>query len=156
MCVEDARQARLTDFARENRMCIQVLVMKPRLLLAGLAIWLVATVILRYAGHRILAARDWPHVIALFTISFALAACIVRAVCLRARLAAAEWPGAAASLLLPTLALDPFSSAFFHSVFPNMDPESAGVFGGWMLMCCAGGFAGALVHSRAAIPQRRA
>jgi hypothetical protein len=50
----------------------------------------------------------------------------------------------AVSIALPTLLLDPFSSAFFPAVFPNMAPEVAGVFGGWMLICCAGALMGAL------------
>ena len=45
------------------------------------------------------------------------------------------------ALLLPTLSLDAFSAAFFPAVFPNLPASGAGVFGGWMLICCAGGFA---------------
>jgi hypothetical protein len=44
--------------------------------------------------------------------------------------------------------LDPFSSVFFPFVFPNMSPAVAGVFGGWMLWCCAGALIGAMVQSR--------
>ena len=43
--------------------------------------------------------------------------------------------------MLPTLILDPFSCAFFPSVFPNMDPAAAGIFGGLMLICCGGAVA---------------
>jgi hypothetical protein len=50
--------------------------------------------------------------------------------------------GGAVLVLAPTLLLDPFSSAFFPVVFPNMAPEVAGVFGGWMLWCCAAGLLG--------------
>jgi len=35
------------------------------------------------------------------------------------------------------------ASAFFPVVFPNMAPEAAGIFGGWMLCCCAGAAIGA-------------
>ncbi len=49
------------------------------------------------------------------------------------------------SVALPTLLLDPFSSAFFPAVFPNMAPEVAGVFGGWMLWCCAGALVGVMI-----------
>jgi len=44
---------------------------------------------------------------------------------------------------LPTLCLDAFSATFFPAVFPNIAPGAAGVFGGWMLACCAGGLIGA-------------
>jgi hypothetical protein len=47
--------------------------------------------------------------------------------------------------MLPTLLLDPFSCAFFHTVFPNLDPGAAGAFGGWMLIFCAGAVAGVWV-----------
>jgi hypothetical protein len=51
-------------------------------------------------------------------------------------------------VMLPTLLLDPFSSAFFPAVFPNIAPEMAGVFGGWMLCSCAGALLGAAVRPR--------
>jgi hypothetical protein len=67
---------------------------------------------------------------------------LVRRLCRRFHLRRDQWPAGAVSILLPTLLLDPFSSAFFHAVFPNMAPEVAGVFGGWMLWCCAGALVG--------------
>jgi hypothetical protein len=45
-------------------------------------------------------------------------------------------------LILPTLILDPFSCAFFTTMFPNLDPGAAGAFGGWVLISCGGGVAG--------------
>src|SRR6202041_955000 len=53
-----------------------------------------------------------------------------------------SWPAAATLLMLPTLILDPFSCAFFSTVFPNVEPGAAGVFGGWMLIFCAGAVLG--------------
>jgi hypothetical protein len=67
---------------------------------------------------------------------------VVRRLCRRFQLRRAEWLGGALAVALPTLLLDPFSSAFFPVVFPNTAPEVAGVFGGWMLWCCAGAFVG--------------
>jgi len=120
--------------------------MKLKLILLGLVLWFVATVALRVFGQRIVSDRNGLHVVLLFTISFLAVAFLVRFACIRARLAPEQWPAGAISLLLPTLLLDPFSSAFFPDVFPNMAPEVAGVFGGWMIICCAGGLLGALVH----------
>jgi hypothetical protein len=54
-------------------------------------------------------------------------------------------PVGAISLALPTLLLDKFSSVFFSSVFPNIAPEAAGIFGGWMLCCCAGALLGGVM-----------
>jgi hypothetical protein len=62
------------------------------------------------------------------------------------RLPPQEWLAGAVSLVLPTLLLDPFSSAFFPAVFPNIDPSAAGVFGGWMMWCCAGALAGVMIR----------
>lgn len=120
--------------------------MQRRLALLGLAIWLLVTFALRVSGQRILSNNHWLSVLLLFAMSFVLMAILVRRVCRGARLAPEQWPMGAISLLLPTLLLDPFSSAFFPLVFPNMAPEAAGVFGGWMIICCAGGLLGAVVR----------
>ena len=120
--------------------------MQRRFILLGLAIWLLATLALRMAGQRILSANHWSYVLLLFASSFVLMAFLIRRACRAAHLAPEQWPVGAVSLLLPTLLLDPFSSAFFPFVFPNMAPEAAGVFGGWMIVCCAGGLLGAVVR----------
>ncbi len=120
--------------------------MKPKFIIVGFILWLAATLLLRVVGQRVLSNRGWLNVIVLFAISFVAMAFLVRLACIRARLAPQHWPSAAVSLLLPTLLLDPFSSAFFPVVFPNMAPENAGIFGGWMIICCAGGLLGALVR----------
>jgi hypothetical protein len=119
--------------------------MKHKLVLYGLAIWLVATLALRFAGQRILHPGNWGRTLILFAVSFGLVAWLVRRLCRRFKLPREEWPAGAISLLLGTLLLDPFSSAFFPSVFPNIAPEAAGLFGGWMIICCAGGLVGAIV-----------
>ena len=120
--------------------------MHIRLFLNGLAIWAGATLVLRLAGQRVLLPGHWTKTLILFAISFPLMALLVRRLCGKFQLAREQWPAGAISLALPTLLLDPFSSAFFRVVFPNMAPEMAGVFGGWMLWCCAGALAGATIH----------
>jgi hypothetical protein len=106
-----------------------------RLILYGFAGWIAATLALRASGQYLLRPGDWTGTLLLFALSFPLMAFLLRRLC--------GGPGAAVALLTPTLLLDPFSSAFFPVVFPNMAPEVAGVFGGWMLWCCAGGLLGA-------------
>jgi uncharacterized protein DUF5367 len=118
--------------------------MKMRLLTTGFAIWAVATIYLRLDGKRVLHARSQAATLLLFLLSFVAMAWLTRRLCRKARLSASEWPAAAISLALPTLLLDPVSAAFFPSVFPNIQPEMAGVFGGWMLVCCAGALIGVL------------
>jgi Family of unknown function (DUF5367) len=117
-----------------------------RLFACGLAAWAGATLVLRMAGQRVLHPDDRIGTVVLFAVSFPLMAWLVRRLCRRFQLARDQWPAGAVSLVLPTLLLDPFSSAFFPAVFPNMAPEMAGVFGGWMLWCCAGALAGVTVR----------
>src|SRR5271168_3554563 len=105
---------------------------------SGLALWAAATLFLRLAGQRVLHPGDWTQTLVLFAISLPLMAWLVRRLCRRFKLPADQWLKGAVSVALPTLLLDPFSSAFFPYVFPNMSPAVAGIFGGWMLWCCAG------------------
>ncbi len=118
------------------------------LFFCGLGIWVAATIALRVAGQYLLRPSNWMATLILFGVSFPLMAWVVRRLCLRFGLAQDDWLRGAFSVALPTLLLDPFSSAFFPVVFPNMRPEVAGVFGGWMLWCCAGAFVGASIHHR--------
>jgi Family of unknown function (DUF5367) len=117
-----------------------------RPLLCGLAIWLGGTIALRLFGQRLLHSGHWMETLLLFAISFPLMAFVVRRLCKRFRLAREQWPAGAISIALPTLLFDPFSSAFFPAVFPNIPPDAAGLFGGWMLFCCAGALVGATLR----------
>jgi hypothetical protein len=118
------------------------------LFLYGLGMWIAATIALRVAGQRLLRPGDWTGMLVLFAVSFPLMAWLVRRLCSRFQLRPEQWPAGAVSVLLPTLLLDPFSSAFFPVVFPNMARELAGVFGGWMLWCCAGALVGVTIRPR--------
>ena len=120
--------------------------MNARLFLYGFGIWLAATVALRLAGQHLLYPVDNIRTLVLFAVSFPLMAWIMRGLCKNLGLPREQWLAGAVWLLLPTLILDPFSSAFFPVVFPNMPSEAAGVFGGWMLWCCAGGLVGVAIR----------
>ncbi|HXW89250.1 MAG TPA: DUF5367 family protein [Terriglobales bacterium] len=117
--------------------------METGLFLWGLGIWAAATLALRMVGQHLLQPGDWKGTLLLFAVSFPLMAWLVRRLCMRFHLQREQWLKGAFSLALPTLLLDPFSSAFFPALFPNMAPAVAGAFGGWMLWCCAGAFVGA-------------
>jgi hypothetical protein len=119
-------------------------VLNKTLVFVGLVIWLGATAALRIAGQYVLRSNSWAGILILFALSFPFMAWLARRLC--RRLPAQRWPMGAISLALPTLVLDPFSSAFFPAVFPNIAPEMAGVFGGWMLCCCAGALLGASIR----------
>ena len=122
--------------------------MSARLVLFGFLAWAAATGALRSLGQHLLRPDDGTSTLVLFAVSFPLMAWLVRRLCLRFRLPREQWLAGAFSILLPTFLLDPFSSAFFPVIFPNMAPEVAGVFGGWMLWCCAGGLVGAAIGPR--------
>jgi hypothetical protein len=119
--------------------------MHMRLLRFGLVIWLAATIALRIAGQHLLRPADPLGTFILFVASFPLMAWLVRRLCIAAHLPREQFLAGAVSVALPTLLLDPFSCVFFPALFPNMSPRVAGVFGGWLLWCCAGAVIGALI-----------
>ncbi len=120
-----------------------------RLFLLGLAGWTIATLALRLAGQHVLRPGNLAGTLILFAVSFPLMALLARRLCSRFQLRPEQWPAGAVAILLPTLLLDPFSSAFFPVVFPNIAPQLAGVFGGWMLWCCAGALVGVTLRRSA-------
>ncbi len=120
--------------------------MRWRTVIIGIALWAAGTIGIRLAGQYLLHPQSSLRTLLLYLISFLLMALLARRIFLRMGLEKDAWPQAATLLALPTLLLDPFSSAFFPSVFPNVDSAAAGVFGGWMLICCAGAVAGAWLN----------
>ena len=116
--------------------------MNLRLIRNGFVIWLGATLALRFGGQHLLRPGGWKETLVLFAVTFPLIAWLVRRLCAQAGLPESEWLHGAMALLLPTLLLDPFSSAFFPLGFPNMSPQVARLFGGWMLWCYAAGLIG--------------
>lgn len=129
--------------------------MNRTLLLYGLGLWLVGTVILRLAGQYLLHPGSLITTLALFGTSFLAMGWLARRLCLRLGLTPELWAAGAVSLALPTLVLDSFSTAFFPIVFPNMPSATAGLFGGWMLCCCAGALVGAIVGGPTRALERR-
>ena len=106
-------------------------------------LWLLGTIAIRLLGHRLLHANQPLQTVILYVLSFVLMGLLVRRIF--RRIERNVWPAATTLLMLPTLVLDPFSCAFFPLMFPNVDPAAAGVFGGWMLIFCAGAVAGVWV-----------
>jgi len=121
-----------------------------RFVLWGAALWAIGTIVLRLGGQFLLHPVAGAPTVALFAVSFILFAAVARRLCRRFGVADDRWIAAGVSLVMPTLVLDPFSAAFFPVVFPNIAPGAAGIFGGWMLACCAGALAGVVLgrHSR--------
>lgn len=115
-----------------------------RALLVGLLIWGAGTIAIRIIGQQLLRPKDTPRILWLYFASFFAMMLVVRLICRWLALERTSWMGAAGLLVLPTLILDSFTCVFFADMFPNIDPSAAGIFGGWMLICCGGGIAGAL------------
>jgi uncharacterized protein DUF5367 len=116
--------------------------MRYRPLIIGVLLWIVGTVAIRLGGRGLLHANRPVATLILYLASFVLMALLLPRIFRRLGLAGGSWPAAATLLMLPTLILDPFSCAFFTVIFPNVDPGAAGVFGGWMLIFCAGAVVG--------------
>src|ERR1700691_4424279 len=96
-----------------------------RTLLTGILIWIGGTLGVRLAGHSFLQPGRPLSTLALYLVSFVLMAFLVPRICRRLGDDRDLWPRAATLLILPTLILDPFSCAFFTSMFPNLDPGAA-------------------------------
>jgi hypothetical protein len=116
--------------------------MRYRVLRIGVLLWIVGTVAIRLGGRGLLHANRPVATLILYLASFVLMALLVPRIFQRLGAEKDSWPAAATLLMLPTLILDPFSCAFFSTVFPNVEPGAAGVFGGWMLIFCAAAVAG--------------
>lgn len=113
-----------------------------RALALGVALWIVGTMGIRLSGHRLLRPDHIAQTMLLYAASFVLMVFLIPRICRRLGTEKDSRFRAATLLILPTLLLDPFSCLYFAQVFPNVDPASAGVFGGWMLIFCAGALVG--------------
>jgi len=108
----------------------------------GLLLWTIGTILIRLVGHRLLQPGPAARTMLIYLASFILMAVLAPRICRGLGLEREFWLGAVALLVLPTLILDPFACLFFARVYPNLDPNLAGVFGGWMLIFCAGAVCG--------------
>jgi Family of unknown function (DUF5367) len=113
-----------------------------RCAVVGLIAWVIGTIVLRLGGQYVFDPQHVFAVIALFILSFPAMWLLARAVCSDAKLAPDRWPVGTIVFLMPALVLDTFTAAFFTTVYPNIPAEAAGWYGGWLLWCCAGAFAG--------------
>lgn len=114
--------------------------LRQRILIIGLVIWLGGTLALRFFGQYLLRPGSPLAILLLLLLSFPLMAIVARRIC--AAVPREQWPAAGIFLVMPSLVLDTFSSAFFSAVYPNIPAHAAGLFGGWILICCAGALAG--------------
>jgi Kef-type K+ transport system membrane component KefB len=112
-------------------------------ILYGLLLWIIGTVAIRLAGQHLLHPGRPLSTFIFYLVSFVLMALLIPRIPRSLKLEKDSQLAAISLLILPTLLLDPFSCLFFSIIFPNIAPASAGPFGGWMLICCAGAVLGA-------------
>jgi hypothetical protein len=106
-----------------------------RIFLTGFAIWLVATIALRLAGQRVFATDTMPAKLILLGVSAPLMFLLPRRLFKLFSIPPAGRALGGILLVAPGMFLDTFSAMWFSSVFPNLPPDSAGAFGGWLLFC---------------------
>ena len=106
-----------------------------RTLIVGIVLWLVGTISIRLGGQWLLQPR---FALALYALSFIAMSLIVPRVLSNAT----DRRASVTLLMLPTLTLDALACIFFTTIYPNVDPAAAGLFGGWMLICCGGAVTG--------------
>jgi hypothetical protein len=97
-----------------------------RYALTGFVIWAAATVALRLAGQYMLRSP-------MLLLALSLPAMIFVAIQVVGH--AEDRARAAIALVAPGMLLDTISTIWFARIFPNIDPNAAGLFGGWLLFC---------------------
>ena len=115
-----------------------------------------ATIALRIAGQRVLDPDRPLAVLTLLAISGLLLYRLPRS--LFASFAIAESQRALGGIVLvaPGMFLDTVSAVRFTSVFHNIRPDAAGLFGGWLLFCNVVALVSAATYRPGAKPVPRA
>lgn len=114
-----------------------------RAFLYGLLLWILGTLVIRFTGRGLFHPTRPLSTVILYLASFVLLAVLIPRIPRSLKIEKGSRFAAVSLIILPTLLLDPFSCLFFSTIFPNIAPAAAGLFGGWMLICCAGAVAGA-------------
>lgn len=106
-----------------------------RLLMVGFVVWLVASITLRGAGQWVLKPDRGFSIIALLAISALVMFRLPRFLFSRFSIPGEERALGGIALVAPGMFFDTVSAIWFSSVFPNIRPDAAGLFGGWLLFC---------------------
>jgi len=121
-----------------------------QIFVVGFAIWLAATIVLRLAGQWMLNPDRPVSIIALLAISGVLLYRLPRLLFVRFAIPAAHYALGGIALVAPGMFLDTISAICFSTIFPNIRPDAAGLFGGWLLLCNVAALAGAATYRPAA------
>ena len=110
--------------------------------LAGFTAWgvvvaVVSTVGLRLFGQHVFITGDSTQSMLLFAITVPLIASVTLPVYRMARIGPTVASRAAICIALPGILFDSFAVRSFHSVYPNMPPGAAALYGSWVLWAYA-------------------
>ena len=97
-----------------------------RYVMTGFVIWACATIALRLFGQYVFGSP-----IVLLAVSLPAMIAVALAVLGHDEQRAL----AAIALVAPGMLLDTISTIWFARIFPNIRPDAAGLFGGWLLFC---------------------
>jgi len=104
----------------------------------GFVFWFIGTIAIRLFGYAILTLGRPLLMVILYVVSFALMGMLIPRV--------ARTDREILLVILPTLILDALACIFFSATYPNLAASTAGLFGGWMLICCGGAVTGAVLR----------
>jgi hypothetical protein len=102
-----------------------------RMAVTGFIIWLVATIALRLGGQYVFRGGS-PIPLLVITLPVMIAVAII---VLRRYRVVEQRALASIALVAPGMLLDTISAIWFPLIFPNIRPDAAGAFGGWLLFC---------------------
>jgi Family of unknown function (DUF5367) len=114
-----------------------------KLALAGFGIWLGASIALRLLGQFLLDPSAAGRVVALLVVSAPVMFYLPRRLFRVFAIDRAAFGRGAAALVVPGMVLDALATIWFPIAYPNMRPDVAGLFGGWLLFCNALALVGA-------------
>src|SRR5439155_8135842 len=108
-----------------------------KLLIAGCGIWLGATLVLRFGGQYVLDPSALWGIAALLIVSAPAMFYLPRRLFRVYRIDRASFGRGAVALVAPGMLLDAIATIWFPAAYPNIRPDAAGLFGGWLLFCNA-------------------
>jgi hypothetical protein len=114
-----------------------------RVATTGFVIWLLATIALRVGGQWLFNPESTVSIVMLLAISGPALFMLPRRIFAGLALRHDQYAMAATALVAPGMLLDTISAIWFPQVFPNMRPDAAGLFGGWLLFCNVSALLGA-------------
>jgi len=120
-----------------------------QLALIGFGIWLVATLALRIYGQWIFKPDQTLWIALLLGISAPAMYALPRGLFVRLSITPERYAIGGIALVAPGMLLDTISTIWFPNVFPNIRPDAAGLFGGWLLFCNVLALLGAVFSSTA-------